>query len=44
VRVIWSEKKEEYDKKKAQVDGLKEMMLDLESKVIGLTQKINEGE
>lgn len=44
VRVIWSEKKQEYDKKKAQVDGLKEMMLDLESKVIGLTQKINEGE
>lgn len=40
VRVIWSEQKEKYDQKKAQVENLKEMMLDLESKVIGLTQKI----
>jgi len=40
VRVIWSEQKEKYDQKNAQVENLKEMMLDLESKVIGLTQKI----
>jgi len=40
VRVIWSEQKEKYDQKKAQVENLKEMMLDLESKVIGLNQKI----
>lgn len=40
VRVIWSEQKEKYDQKNAQVENLKEMMLDLESKVIGLNQKI----
>lgn len=44
VKAIWTEKKERYDEQKENIDALRDIMNDIEGKIIGLTQKINEGE
>lgn len=44
VKAIWTEKKARYDEQKENLDTFRDIMNDIQGKIIGLTQKINEGE